>query len=702
MRRLIAFVSFASALAGCDSPSIAPTEARPLAGAFQLVVSDTAASPRGIVAVRLAIRTDVELAGVRGTLGFDPSRLRYLGQPGPVGPFTIVNDMEEATGRLRIASLAVPTLGAEAGTFLFEVTGPEYHSSLWYQVDEAATSNGPIRVQAGAVRGSETSARVDAAAPPRRLTVADWAAVAGVAAPAAGPARVPGAATLFGDVTLDGFINIVDAYAAANLSVGNLPLITDASKDQVVAANVFPFNLPGLGEAGDPAPPGVEVDGSRIVTILDAVAIANDGVGNDQPIVREAIPGRQPAAGRAVLTGSLTASRTLSRDTVYELQGIVKVTGGTVLTIPPGTRLEGDPASRGTLMVLRGGRVEASGTFLEPIVMTCAAAVPTPGCWGGVVLNGLALINNDVSGPGGIVVCPEKQTIGSTEMYGGCLVDNASGTLRFVRIEYGGQFAGNGPTPGLALLGTGFGTVVDFVQVHGSAGSGIFVSGGTVNVGHVLVTGSAGAGLAWDDGWLGLGQFLVIQQPATGGPGLLGSNYGQNPNAGPRSKPQLYHATILGAGAAPATAGIALVAGSGVVLRSAIVAGFGGAGFDVADPATCALAGTPALILEATIFHGNGEPFATDSDCLDEHAFGTDPARGNLLVDPALVAPFNTLTLDIRPTPGSPAASGAPAAPSDPFFDGLATYFGASAAATAQGNRIPWFTGWSRGWTGTP
>ncbi|MFN0179477.1 MAG: cohesin domain-containing protein [Gemmatimonadales bacterium] len=697
MRRTVGWIALVWATA-CRNEVVNVDPPAPRLG-LALAVSEAEADPGGRVAVRLTVDGSAAVAGISGWLGFDPTRLRFLGQPGPEGPFTIVNGAEARRGRLRMASLAMPQLDGAAGTLVFEVLAEGYSSGLWYQLELASDRTGRVIGRSERLAGAEAvSVEADLSAP-RPLAIGDWvAALPRVQRP---PAFTPGAGAIFGDATLDGLITIVDAFGAANLSVGNQPLLTDPSKDYVVAANVFPFNPPGLGEATDPVPPGLEANGNRVITIVDAVAIANEAVGNDQPVVGEAIPGRAAVPTRTVLTGTFAGDRTLARDTIYELQGVVKVPGGTTLTVEAGTRIEGDAVSRGTLMILRGGRIDAVGTPLEPVVMTCASPVPAPGCWGGLVINGLALLNNDVAGPGEIVACPEKQTIGSTELYGGCLNETNSGTLRYVRIEHAGQAVAGVPAPGLALLGVGLNTTVDFVQVHGSAGPGVFASGGVGNLRHLVITGSGTAGLAWDDGWRGLGQFILIQQAAGSGPGLQGSNYGLNPNAGPRSRPDLFHVTLLGSPMGSGSTGVHLFAGSGLALRSSIIAGFSGAGFDIDDPATCALlvSGTD-IAIEGTYFHQNAEDFATDIDCADEPGYGSQPARANVQADPQLIAPFATVSIDPRPVFGSPAGAGAILATGAPFFDALAGYFGSTEAASAAGNVIPWFAGWIRGWSG--
>src|SRR5262249_61033636 len=126
-----------------------------------------------------------------------------------------------------------------------------------------------------------------------------------------------------------------------------------------------------------------------------------------------------------------------------------------------GTQVEGDVAARGALAVRIGGRLRAVGTRLQPIVFTCNAATKTPGCWGGLSLNGTSLLNNG-AGTG----CPVKLAAVNGLPYGGCVVQDTSGTLRYLRIEDGGMArpgGGGAALPSPALVGVGTGTVVDSI-----------------------------------------------------------------------------------------------------------------------------------------------------------------------------------------------------------------------------------------------
>lgn len=670
-----------------------------------LALSLVSARPGDTIAVLVrASRADgAALRMVQGVLRFDPAALRFVGQPLTGETMVVVGDTGAERGTLRVLSLRVGGLAPVTADLRFLVSRGGYASSLGYRMELAAGSETDASLTASLLPTVELPA--PAGPPPRRLSVIDWAKHFGLdTAESRVHQQSAGDAALFGDLTQNGSINGLDVLAIANVAVGNRPLLTDPTKDYAIAGDVSPANLPGLGEASDPVPPGQELDGSHILNGLDALAIANESVGNDRDVAGEPIPGHTPRPFRVVLSGLLTASRTLTRDTVYELQGNVIVGPGATLTIGAGTRVEGDAATRGALVAVRAGNLNWRGTRLEPIVFTCNAPAPSPGCWGGVVVNGLALLNN--RDPGTTGFCPEKFSIGTSELYGGCLVEDTTGVIQYVRVEYGGQAIGATAEPGLALLGVGYGTTIDHIQVHGSLGDGIYLSGGNVNLRFLALTGNLGASLHWDHGWGGNGlggnaQFVQIQVPVGGGDAIVGSNFLTLPNAGPRSEPDLYHVTAVGAGVGGgAGRGLVLENGTVATVRDAVFLQMAGAGFDVQGVDSCGLASAGMIALDHNIFFGNTPDFSADTDCFDEVAFAGAAAQQNRITDPGLIAATNTLTPDFRPSPGSAATTGSVATPSNFFFDLSAVWIGANGPSNVNGTNVPWYAGWTRGWSG--
>src|SRR5918994_7562282 len=96
-----------------------------------------------------------------------------------------------------------------------------------------------------------------------------------------------------------------------------------------------------------------------------------------------------------VVTGSITGTENWTSNFYYVLRGAVFVEEGGTLNIAAGTRVIGEAGSVGTLIVKRGGRLNAIGTRTEPIVFTSDQPVGNRarGDWGGLIINGRAPVN---------------------------------------------------------------------------------------------------------------------------------------------------------------------------------------------------------------------------------------------------------------------------------------------------------------------
>ena len=283
-------------LAGCNHESLTPPPAVPDLATGLAVSSMTAPAGDSLtVQVRIESPSGVRIGSLLGSLRFDPDRLRYLGQPFAGDAPVVVNHAEGDRGRLRMIALRLAGLDSTVAEFRFEVRRRDYLEQLRFETTEAVTPD--LRVLGRPENLPLTIASARYPGTVSRPTVTEWAVYLGYATPATAAAlMVPGQGTRYGDVTLGGGVNGLDVLAVLNVTVGNLNVLTDATKDLVIAGNVAPFNLPGLGEADDPIPPGRNASGTYDISGLDALALANEGVGNDQPVVGELIPGRGPAA----------------------------------------------------------------------------------------------------------------------------------------------------------------------------------------------------------------------------------------------------------------------------------------------------------------------------------------------------------------------------------------------------------------------
>ena len=206
------------------------------------------------------------------------------------------------------------------------------------------------------------------------------------------------------------------------------------------------------------------------------------------------------------------------------------VSQGVTLKIEPGTDVRG--AADGVLLVTRGSKLEAIGAAAQPITFSSLADENYDGMgeWGGVVIQGFA----PQYGQGGTGACFADgeswcNILGEggdfVQEYGGNLPADDSGHIRYVRIAEGGLIAGpNNEINGLTLQGVGYGTEIEYVQVHGNRDDGIEWFGGTANVKYAVLTNNDDDDIDFDEGYQGNIQYALIIKNQTPGATPVGSN----------------------------------------------------------------------------------------------------------------------------------------------------------------------------------
>lgn len=210
------------------------------------------------------------------------------------------------------------------------------------------------------------------------------------------------------------------------------------------------------------------------------------------------------AGNQKSLQGEIKGNRTLSADTVYLLKGFVYVVDGATLTIPAGTIIKGEKATMGSLIIEKGGKIDAQGTSTKPIVFTSNQEVGarTYGDWGGVILCGKAIINQ-TGGDAQVEGGPRSH-------YGGSNNADNSGILKYVRIEFAGYpFQPDKEINGLTFCGVGSGTTIDYIQVSYSADDSFEWFGGQVNCKHLIAFRGLDDEFDTDNGFSGNLQFLI-------------------------------------------------------------------------------------------------------------------------------------------------------------------------------------------------
>jgi len=393
------------------------------------------------------------------------------------------------------------------------------------------------------------------------------------------------------------------------------------------------------------------------------------------------------------VSGRITSDTTWTANNVYVLSGTVFVENA-VLRIEAGTRIVGEGASIGALVISRTGQIFAEGRANAPIVFTSdqPAGSRARADWGGLIINGDAPLN--VSGG-------EAFGEGDTGAYGGNNPDDSSGVLRYVRVEYAGiEFSPDNELNGIAFQGVGRGTVAEFLQVNYNKDDGIEMFGGTVNVKYAIVTGAGDDSFDWTDGWDGKGQFWIAQQYGDDADnGFEADNNAENFDLQPRSNPTIYNVSLIGdpdnEQGGESDDGMLLRRGTAATIRNGIVTGFKENGLNIDDSVTFTLAGNGGLSLANFIFFGNNPNFASDTQAVAA-------TFSNIVVtDPMLRDPYDQVSPDYRPTSDSPAVNGEIAVslpPNDGFFE-PARFLGGISSDRDPNPDAPYLGNWLAGWT---
>jgi hypothetical protein len=278
-----------------------------------------------------------------------------------------------------------------------------------------------------------------------------------------------------------------------------------------------------------------------VVALALAVGIA--GAAATTVRTDQAAPVTVPGINRpvVVVTGDVGSNETWSAANYYVLRGAVFVRSGSTLNIQAGTTVIGESGSVGTLIVERGGRINAIGTAAAPIVFTSDQAIGQRGRgdWGGLIINGRARLN---FGSG------EAAGEGDTGVYGGADDNDNSGILRYVRVEFAGiEFSPDNELNGIAFQAVGRGTQVDHVQSHLSRDDAMEWFGGTVDGKYLVMSGAADDSLDWTFGWSGRVQYVAILQRGDDADNAIEADNNEfSNNVLPRSNPQIYNLTICG------------------------------------------------------------------------------------------------------------------------------------------------------------
>jgi len=218
-----------------------------------------------------------------------------------------------------------------------------------------------------------------------------------------------------------------------------------------------------------------------------------------------------PGSDIVELVGNLetTAQLNLTKDKKYLIKGQVFVRTGKTLNIQAGTVIFGDKATKGTLVIDKGGKIEAVGTASEPIVMTSGQPAGTRdrGDWGGLVILGNAPVNQPD---------PAIEGISPAVIFGGSNDNDNSGTMKYLRVEFAGiELTPNNETNSITMGGVGKGSTMEYCQVSYGGDDGFEWFGGSINGKYLISFASWDDSFDVDFGYTGLNQFgLEVRYPS--------------------------------------------------------------------------------------------------------------------------------------------------------------------------------------------
>jgi hypothetical protein len=410
--------------------------------------------------------------------------------------------------------------------------------------------------------------------------------------------------------------------------------------------------------------------------------------------VRSRTPRNVPGITKpvVVVSGRIAANETWSSGSFWVLRGAVFVPEGVTLTIQPGTTVIGESGSVGTLIVERGGKLNAIGTRELPIVFTSDQPVGqrARGDWGGIILNGRAPVNLE----GG-----EGEGEADTGIYGGDNPADSSGSMVYVRVEFAGtEFSPDNELNGIAFQAVGNGGRYEYLQVHMNKDDAFEWFGGTADIKHAIASNAGDDSFDWTFGWRGRGQFLAVTQRGDDADaGIEADNNEFNNELLPRAAPTLYNLTLCGDRdtneGTESVRGMLLRRGTAGEIRNFVITNFKNVGLEVNGAASIREATAGNLRVSNGVIFNTGAGGTTYGPATTTALFNTVFPNVRVGQDPGIGNCANHDAPNFLPTGIATLAGGqlAPATPPNDGFFQVTTFIGAFHPDPERN----WMTGWT-------
>lgn len=432
-------------------------------------------------------------------------------------------------------------------------------------------------------------------------------------------------------------------------------------------------------------------------------------------------------SNEVIIEGTLTASVTLDDPTKkYILRNMVYVTNGATFTVKPGITVYGELATKGTLVITKGAKINAEGTADKPIVFTSQAieANRRAGDWGGIVILGNASTNATYNGRAGVGEIEGNVNNGSGfGLYGGEGAPNDndnSGILKYARIEYAGfAFLPDKELNSLTLGAVGRGTTIEYVQIAYALDDAIECFGGTVNLKHIVTYKTLDDDFDTDNGYSGKIQYgIVLRDSSRADISKVEAFESDNDANGTTTTPQtsaVYsNMTIIGPRAASNNVGNSLFLAAAQIRRNSSISIFNSVimgwptGLLIDDSkgnATSANATSNKLVIKNMSISGCAKPLdyvknstGADWGLAALQAWFNEPAKNNLIyatnAELMLNNPFKYDGPNFIPQAGSPLIAAGAADFTDAKLAGF-EQVNFRGAVGATGAESTWYQGWT-------
>jgi hypothetical protein len=409
-----------------------------------------------------------------------------------------------------------------------------------------------------------------------------------------------------------------------------------------------------------------------------------------------------------IIKSDIKGTRNFVKDSVYILIGQINVEG--TLNVAPGTIIKGDRKTKGTLVVVPGGKLNAEGTPTQPIIFTSRmeAGERSAGDWGGIILVGKAPVNQSNASVEGL----SKPVEYGTAAFATRDENDNSGILKYVRIEYSGiALQPDKETNGLTMCAVGKGTTISHVQVSYCGDDSFEWFGGNVNAKYLIAYNGLDDDWDVDFGYSGNVQFGVsVRNPrvadVSASNGFESDNDASGSAASPKTSAVFSNMTVIGPYKTTADRNINANYGAGMHLRrntsisvfNSVIAGWHTTGLLLDATTTYANATSGDLAIQNVAIVGtkgtavNGAGSVTAAQALD--FFNTTAFNNKIIADVATAKISNSffdaskegtaaIPSSFLPEAGSPllgAGAFAHTKLQNAFFDKTATYMGAFGA----------------------